>query len=157
MTTPMTSAPLRVPPANPEEAAAYFAARLSFHTDVADVHDAVESGTPGFALIDSRGAAAWAQGRIPAAIHLPTAEIPQRAPLVLDPAVMLVTYCWGPGCDGAARAALVLSRLGWQVKEMLGGIEYWLREGFPVETDSGLARRAPDLLTTASSMVTCDC
>ena len=70
----------------PEEAAAYFASRLRFHTDVADVHAALAGGAPGFVLVDSRGAAAWAQGHIPGAVHLPTAELPARA-ATLDQAV----------------------------------------------------------------------
>jgi rhodanese-related sulfurtransferase len=151
-----TSPVLRVPPAAPAEAAAYFAARLALHTDVADVHAALASGTPGFALVDSRGPAAWAQGRIPRAVHLPTAEIPARATGVLDRAVPVVTYCWGPGCDGAARAALALARLGYQVKEMLGGIEYWIREGFTVVGGHGPQRRRPDPLTSPATAPTCD-
>jgi hypothetical protein len=31
----------------------------------------------------------------------------------------------GPGCNGAAKAALKISALGYGVKEMLGGIHYW--------------------------------
>jgi rhodanese-related sulfurtransferase len=80
-------------------------------------------------------------------VHLPTAEIPARAPALLDPAVPVVTYCWGPGCNGATRAALALARLGHAVREMLGGIEYWTREGFEVETEAGRTRAEPDPLT----------
>lgn len=53
----------------------------------------------------------------------------------------VVVHCWGPGCDGATRAALALARLGFRVKEMLGGIEYWIREGYAVETAHGVQRR----------------
>ncbi len=67
------------------DAAAFFAARLAFQTDVADVHAALAGGDPGFVLVDSRGSAAWSQGRIPGAVHLPTADIPARAPALLDP------------------------------------------------------------------------
>jgi rhodanese-related sulfurtransferase len=157
MTTPTISAVLRVPPAAPADAAAYFASRLTFHTDVADVHAALASGTTGFVLVDSRGAAAWAQGHIPGAVHLPTTEIPSRAAALLDRAVPVVTYCWGPGCDGATRAALALARLGYQVKEMLGGVEYWIREGFTVHTGHGPRRRPPDPLTAPAAALTCDC
>jgi hypothetical protein len=38
---------------------------------------------------------------------------------------------------------LALARLGYRVKEMLGGIEYWIREGFPVETAEGLSSGPP--------------
>ena len=132
--------------------AAFFAARLAFQTDVADVHSALTTGDPGFVLIDSRNSAAWDQGRIPGAVHLPTAQIPERAPDLLDPATPVVTYCWGPGCNGATRAALALARLGYEVREMIGGIEYWTREGLPIETASGVTRAAPDPLT-----VPCGC
>lgn len=132
---------------NPD-AVAFFAARLAFQTDVADVGAALESGDPGFALVDTRSDAAWAQGRIPGAVHLPTAEIPERAGGLLDAGLPVVTYCWGPGCNGATRAALALTRLGYVVREMLGGVEYWTREGFAVETAAGLVSADPDPLTT---------
>ncbi|GAA4537615.1 rhodanese-like domain-containing protein [Pseudonocardia xishanensis] len=131
------------PPAPPAEAAAYFAARLAFHTDVADVHAALATGAPGFVLVDTRSRAAWDQGHVPGAVHLPTAAVPGD----LDPAVPVVTYCWGPGCDGATRGALALARAGFGVKEMLGGIEYWVREGFAVATADGLREQEPDPLT----------
>ena len=156
-TNATANAVLRVPPAAPPDAAAYFAARLRFHTDVSDVHSALASGEPGFALIDARGPTAWAQGHIPGAIHLPHAEIPARAPGLLDPAVPVVTYCWSPACDGATRAALALATLGYQVKEMIGGIEYWIREGFAVQTSAGLVQRPADPLTVPVVEVACDC
>src|SRR5919198_2960922 len=156
-TNPTANAVLRVPPAAPADAAAYFAARLRLHTDVSDVHSALASGEPGFALIDARGPTAWAQGHIPGAIHLPHAEIPARAPGLLDPAVPVVTYCWSPACDGATRAALALARLGYQVKEMIGGIEYWIREGFAVQTAAGPLTRPADPLTAPVTAPGCDC
>ncbi|MBZ4017376.1 rhodanese-like domain-containing protein [Streptomyces purpurogeneiscleroticus] len=175
MTTPQNTAsrtrtgnsPMAVPPAAPVEAAAYFAARLAFHTDVADVHAALAGGgDPGFVLIDSRSRESWDQGHIPGAVHLPTARIPERAAGLLDPAVPVVVHCWGPGCDGATRAALALARLGYRVKEMLGGIEYWIREGYAVETADGTERRPADPLTAplpapadaaAAAPVSCGC
>jgi rhodanese-related sulfurtransferase len=130
------------------DAISFFASRLNFQTDVADVHAAFAAGDPGFVLVDSRSNAAWTQGRIPGAVHLPTADIPERAATLLRPEVPVVTYCWGPGCNGATRAALALARLGYEVREMLGGIEYWTREGFPVAVDGDIVRAAPDPLTT---------
>jgi rhodanese-related sulfurtransferase len=131
------------------DAAAHFAAQLAFYTDVADV--AAVLPDPGFVLLDSRSEAAWDQGHIPGAVHLPTREIASRAVAELDPAVPVVTYCWGPGCNGATRAALALARLGYQVKEMIGGIEYWIREGLPVVTPSGEVRQPVDPRTAPVS------
>ncbi|THA62589.1 rhodanese-like domain-containing protein [Streptomyces sp. A0958] len=149
---------LRVPPAAPAEAVAHFGASLAFHTDVSDIAAALDAGTdPGFVLLDSRSTESWEQGHIPGAVHLPTALVAERAPRLLDPAVPVVTYCWGPGCNGAARAALALAGLGYQVKEMLGGFEYWAREGFAYETRQGGERRAADPLTAPAGADACGC
>jgi len=152
-----TNPVLRVPSAPPAEAAAFFAAKLACETDVSDVHGAMQSGAPGFVLVDTRGPAGWAQGHVPQAIHLPTDEIDVRARLELDPSVPVVTYCWGPGCNGSTRSALAFARLGFAVKEMIGGIEYWIREGFPVKTKHGLIARPVDELTAPRAVITCEC
>ncbi|MBB6419933.1 rhodanese-like domain-containing protein [Streptomyces sp. AK010] len=149
---------LRVAPAAPAEAAAHFRAGLAFHTDVSDVAAALDAGgDPGFVLVDSRSTEAWDQGHIPGALHLPTALVPGQAGRLLDRSVPVVTYCWGPGCNGAARAALALAELGYGVKEMLGGFEYWVREGLALETWQGRERRAPDPLTAPVDAGDCGC
>jgi len=128
-----------------QAAAAFFRARLDFQTDVSDVRAAMIEQS--LVVIDSRSRAAWDQGHIPGAVHLPTAEIPARAAALLDPGVPVVAYCWGPGCNGATRAALALSEAGYDAREMIGGIEYWIREGFPVRTEKGEEIAPPDPLT----------
>ena len=130
-----------------QRAAGLFAERLELQTDPSDVYAALQTSSPGFVLVDARSAEAWKQGHIPGAVHLPHAEIPDRSAGLLDPATPVVTYCWGPGCNGATRAALALSLAGYRVREMLGGIEYWIREGFPVSTAEGQIRRVADELT----------
>ncbi|MFF1718308.1 rhodanese-like domain-containing protein [Streptomyces sviceus] len=158
-TDSLTSNPvLRVAPAAPAEAAAYFRAGLVFHADVSDVAAALAAdGDPGFVVLDSRSTAAWDQGHIPGVVHLPTALIAEQAEQLLDRAVPVVTYCWGPGCNGATRAALALAELGYQVKEMLGGFEYWVREGFAFETWEGRERRPADALTAPADSEDCGC
>lgn len=46
---------------------------------------------------------------------------------------LIVTYCYSPACNAATKAAAKLTALGFSVKEMIGGIEYWEREGYPVQ------------------------
>jgi rhodanese-related sulfurtransferase len=99
---------------------AHFAAKLEFETDPSDVHADIDTGVP-FTLIDSRGELAWNQGHIVGAVHLPTAQITERATLEIPIDSPVVVYCWGPGCNGSTRAALALARLGYNVKEMIGG------------------------------------
>jgi rhodanese-related sulfurtransferase len=141
---------------SPADAAAHFAHRLAVETDVSDVHAALESGRPGFVLLDSRSTEAWEQGHVPGAVHLPGREIAERAAAELDPAVPVVAYCWGPACNGATRAGLALASLGYRVREMIGGFEYWAREGLPVATADGVSRPAVDPLT-APAAVSCGC
>ena len=141
--------------ASPADAAAHFAHRLAVETDVSDVAAALDHG--GFVLLDTRSGEAWAQGHVPGAVHLPGREIPARAAGELDPAVPVVTYCWGPGCNGAIRAALALARLGYRGREMIGGFEYWAREGLPVETAEGVHRPAVDPLTALAGTPSCGC
>ncbi|GAA0612182.1 rhodanese-like domain-containing protein [Kribbella sandramycini] len=137
-------------------AVAHFAGRLAFETDVSDVAAEIGAGTPGWVLIDSRSQESWDQGHVPGAVHLPTREIAARAADVVPAGVRVVTYCWGPGCNGATRAALEFARLGYPVKEMIGGFEYWAREGLPVETAAGIERRQSDPLTVPLG-IACAC
>ncbi|OLO29993.1 sulfurtransferase [Streptomyces sp. MNU77] len=153
----ITSVVLSVPAAAPAEAAAHYAARLAFEADVSDVHADLESGAPGVVVVDTRSRGGWDQGHIPGALHIPTAQIVELAPQVIDPSQTVVAYCWGPGCNGAARAALAFARLGYQVKEMLGGFEYWVREGFAYDSATGVEQRPVDDLTAPRSGISCAC
>jgi rhodanese-related sulfurtransferase len=132
----------------------HFAGKLAYETDVSDVRAALSRAEPGFVLVDSRSREAWDQGHLPGAIHLPTREIERRAGELVPAGATVVTYCWGPGCNGATRAALEFARLGYPVREMIGGFEYWVREGFAYETaDRGRREAAPDPLTAPVDLV----
>jgi rhodanese-related sulfurtransferase len=143
---------------SPADAIAHFAARLTFETDVSDVHSDLEAGAAGVIVVDSRSREAWDQGHLPGAVHVPTGSVPSLAPQLIDPATTtVVTYCWGPGCNGATRAALAFARLGYRVREMIGGYEYWVREGFPTESALGRQTNPVDPLTAPASGVACAC
>jgi len=118
------------------DALAFWETKLACETDPADVYAAQRAGEP-FTLLDVRSAQAWAQGRIPGAVHMPYREIAERHASELDPAVEVVVMCWSPGCNAATKAARELAALGYRVREMIGGYEYWRREGFPAESDAG--------------------
>lgn len=138
-------------------AIAYFSAKLDVETDPSDVAAALDADPDQLVVVDSRGDAAWSQGHVRGAIHLPAALIPTRAAEILPVGRDVVVYCWGPGCNAGTKAALALARLGYPVKEMIGGFEYWAREGLPVETGDAVARRVPDPLTAPVVAPSCDC
>ncbi|MGV8852407.1 MAG: rhodanese-like domain-containing protein [Rhodoglobus sp.] len=143
-------------PASAADRIAHFSRKLEFETDPSDVHTAIHEGTS-FALVDTRGDVAWSQGRAVGAIHLPTREIAGRATAEIPPGIPVVVYCWSPGCNGATKGALEFAKLGYEVREMIGGFEYWAREGYPVVSDEGPIVREPDALTAPVAGPDCDC
>lgn len=124
----------------------YFAAKLAYETDASDVHADLRAGKE-FVVIDVRSAEAWARGRVAGATHMHYGEIESRALAEIPLDREVVVYCWSPGCNAGAKGALAFSRLGYSVREMIGGFEYWVREGYPVEDADGVHRRPVDPLT----------
>ncbi|MCS5717664.1 rhodanese-like domain-containing protein [Herbiconiux sp. CPCC 205763] len=133
-------------------AADFFAAKLAYETDPSDLA-AARAGGSAPVVIDTRSAASWSQGRIPGAVHIPNAELETRiAEVAPDKSTAIVVYCWGPGCNGSTHGALILTTLGYSnVQELIGGFEYWSREGLATVSDAGRARRAPDPLTAPTA------
>ncbi|MDQ6697182.1 MAG: rhodanese-like domain-containing protein [Actinomycetota bacterium] len=129
------------PAAPPAVAAQHFLGRLQFETDPSDVWTDIAAATAAFVLVDARSPEAFAAAHLPGALNLPHAQIDADIAAQLDPGRLHVTYCWGPACNASSRAAAALALLGFQVKELLGGLEAWQNEGFPVET--GAAGRPP--------------
>lgn len=137
-------------------AIAHFAAKLALETDPTDVSRDFAAGAT-FAFVDTRSDAAWKQGRARGAIHMPTATIRERAAAEIPAGTPVVVYCWSPGCNGATKAALEFAKLGYPVKEMIGGFEYWAREGFQVIGEHGPVERKTDPLTYPVENFVCDC
>jgi rhodanese-related sulfurtransferase len=125
------------------DALTYYSTKLALETDASDVYAAQKAGER-FVLVDVRGEEAWAQGRIRGAVHMPYREIAERAPREIDASTPVVVYCWSPGCNAGAKGAVEFAKLGYAVKEMIGGYEYWVREGQPAENDEGALPRVFD-------------
>ncbi|WP_295839981.1 rhodanese-like domain-containing protein [uncultured Microbacterium sp.] len=121
----------------------YFSRRLAFETDPSDVYAAQRRGED-LILVDVRGDEAWAQGRITGAIHMPYRQIADRGPAEIPVGTPVVVYCWSPGCNAGQKGALAFAQLGYEVREMIGGYEYWVREGQPTENDEGPRERVFD-------------
>jgi len=125
---------------------AHVESRLAFEIDVVAAERAVATGAA--VLVDTRRRESWEHGHIAGALHLPTAELDARlGDLPRDRT--LIVYGWGPGCNGATTTARTLLTAGLDVRELLGGYEYWVRNGFPTETDGAITRATPDPLVTA--------
>ena len=125
---------------------AYFRAKLRFEIDVMDVADAPEgtirAGGHSAAIV----LGTWAY---PGCSTSTDCRHPVLCPRADSSWSDVVVYSWGPGCNGSTVAALAFAELGYPVREMIGGIEYWARNGLPVETVAGVAAGKPDSLVTA--------
>jgi rhodanese-related sulfurtransferase len=129
----MSNAVLTPVAAPPEQSAAHFEAQFTFETDCWDTHDALSRGSPGFVLLDVRSPALFAEGHVPGAVNLPHAKIIASKMNEYPKSTLFVTYCAGTHCNGAARGAARLARLGFAVKLMAGGMTGWIDEGFELE------------------------
>ena len=131
----MQKTPVAAVPAAPSSAAlARFESSLQFETDCWDTHASLADGARDFVLLDVRGAASFADGHVPGAIHLPHGKIVEGRMRDWPQDTLFIVYCAGPHCNGATRAAIRLARLGRPVKLMIGGITGWRDEGFALET-----------------------
>jgi rhodanese-related sulfurtransferase len=148
---PMTNT-LRFPAADPAAAAAFFAAELAFEADPDDVVRDLEAGTTeGFQLVETRSAEAFARLRIPGAINLPHWDVDETTTADWDRELVYVCYCESFECNAATKGALELSRLGFKVKRLAGGITTWNASGYPVEGD------AAGLRDVSPHGISCDC
>jgi rhodanese-related sulfurtransferase len=129
----MLNAVVEVPAAPARLAVQHFEQAFSFETDCWDTHAALQAGQPGFVLLDVRSSALFDQGHIPGAVNLPHGKIVASRMAQYPKDTLFVTYCAGPHCNGAARGALRLARLGYPVKIMTGGITGWIDESFGLE------------------------
>ena len=132
--------------ATSSDAIAHFSAKLGFETDPSDVYAERKAGSSAV-LVDVRNEAAWLQGRAAGAIHLPRPEIAERAAELIPVGTEVIVYCWSPGCNAGTKGALAFAQLGFEVREMIGGYEYWVREGQPAENARGPLPRQFDPLT----------
>jgi rhodanese-related sulfurtransferase len=137
------------PVAEPELAERHFRSKLSFETDVWDVKTDMERGRSDFVVIDTRSPADFEARRIAGAINIPYRSMNVETTAQLPKDKVMVTYCWHPGCNGSTKGALMLAALGFRVKELIGGLEYWIREGGRVE--GTLENEADRTLVTSAS------
>jgi rhodanese-related sulfurtransferase len=114
----------------PQDAIRHFEDKLRLEVDPADVHFDHEKGTNDFLVVDTRSTADFEKEHIPGAISLPHRQMNEVTTRDFPRDQIIVTYCWATHCNGSAKGALRLARLGFKVKEMVGGIEGWKADGF---------------------------
>ena len=110
--------------------------KLAYETDSADLYEALGRGEA-ITVIDGRSADAHAAERIPGAISFPHRSINSETSAALDRSRVHVCYCDGIGCNASTKTALKLLKLGFQVRELIGGLDWWKRDGYPTQGSDG--------------------
>jgi rhodanese-related sulfurtransferase len=106
----------------------YYMKKLNYELDSWDLAELTISGDK-VVIIDTRSADAYEREHIPGAINMPHRTITREATSMIDKDVLCVTYCNGIGCNGSIKGALNLARMGFDVKELMGGLDWWKRDG----------------------------
>lgn len=110
----------------------FYENKLSYEMDPSDLYDAFENGTEHIA-VDARQVFGYEKEHIPTAINLPHREMTEATTKHLDKSKIYVCYCDGIGCNASTKGALKMTKLGFKVKELIGGIEWWKFDGYATE------------------------
>ena len=110
----------------------HYEKKLAFEMDPSDLFDALTNGEKVIAL-EARKAYGFEAEHIPGAINIPHREMNEQSTQHLDKNVLYVTYCDGIGCNASTKGALNMTKLGFKVKELMGGIEWWKFDGYATE------------------------
>lgn len=128
----VSSLVLAFPPVAAAQNLDYLAAKLGYYADSADVAEDLRNGIRDIVVIDTRAATLYAAGHIPGALSLPHRLMDEKSTATLDRDKVCVTYCDGIGCNGSTKGAYKLAKLGFRVKELIGGLDFWQRDGHPL-------------------------
>lgn len=108
----------------------HYQKKLAYEFDSWDTYEALQDVDTNLVVVDGRSAAAFAKEAIPGAINLPHREICVQSTAYLDKSKIYVCYCDGIGCNASTKTALKLLTLGFQVRELMGGLDWWIRDGY---------------------------
>jgi rhodanese-related sulfurtransferase len=110
----------------------FYQNKLAYEIDPSDLFKAMEKGENVIPL-DARQVAGFENEHIPGAINIPHGEMNEASTVSLDRTKTYICYCDGIGCNASTKGALNMTRLGFKVKELIGGIEWWKFDGYATE------------------------
>lgn len=124
----------------------FYTHKLDYETDAWDLMEMLKKDAS-VVVIDARSKEAYAAEHIPGAVSFPHRQMTSVSTKDLDRSKTYVTYCDGIGCNASTKGALKLSELGFTTRELLGGLDWWKRDGYPTETEA----------STSGASITCGC
>ena len=121
----------------------HYANKLTYEIDSWDLKVALE-GQENVIVIDARSPQAFEAEHIPGAISVPHRTMSEATTAHLDKAALVVSYCDGIGCNASTKGALNMTKLGFRVKELMGGLDWWKRDGHPTEGSTAISKTEVD-------------
>jgi len=119
----------------------HYEKKLAFETDSWDLEMALKA-RENIIVIDARSPEAYKKEHIPGAINIPHRKMSGETTRGLDRTALVVTYCDGIGCNASTKGALNMARLGFRVKELVGGLDWWKRDGHKTESAASGSKAA---------------
>jgi len=116
----------------------YYENKLAYEIDSWDLDVIVKAGE-NVVVVDARSKAAYDKEHIPGAISLPHRQVSEETTKNFEQDTLFVSYCDGVGCNASTKGAMNLVRLGFRVKELIGGLDWWKRDGYPTEGEMAAA------------------
>lgn len=110
----------------------FYQAKLKFEIDSWDLFESINQGKD-IKVIDARSSEAFALEHIPIALNIPHRTMSLETTSHLNKETLYVIYCDGIGCNASTKGALNMTKLGFRVKELLGGLDWWKRDGYQTE------------------------
>jgi len=117
----------------------FYEAKLKYEIDSWDLSEAIKNNE-GVIVVDTRSNEAYEVEHIPSAINLPHRVMSTETSKNLDKSKTYITYCDGIGCNASTKGAVNLAKLGFEVKELLGGLDWWKRDGYSTDGAKGERR-----------------
>jgi len=106
----------------------HYSHKLEYEIDSWDLNVAREAGE-NITVVDARSPEAFHREHIPGAINIPHRTMSPETTRHVDKNALVVTYCDGIGCNGSTKGAVNMLKLGFRVKELIGGLDWWKRDG----------------------------
>ena len=114
----------------------FYENKLKYEIDSWDLAESLNKGEK-ITVIDARSNASYQLEHIPGSLNIPHREMNEERTKNLDRNNLYVCYCDGIGCNASTKGALNMVKLGFNVKELMGGLDWWKRDGYETAGTKG--------------------
>src|SRR5262245_15367618 len=117
----------------------HYMAKLEYEIDSWDLKVALDSGAA-ITIVDARSSESFQCDHIPGALSIPHRTMSAETTAHIDKSTLVVIYCDGIGCNGSTKGAVNMLKLGFRVKELIGGLDWWKRDGHKTHTATAVGK-----------------